>query len=378
MKITQKYYNQIKYLLTAAVLMVAALNGAMPAKALAYGTLNSRSILLSSTANGANNTAYQVSFTTTTANQTVGSVVVKFCANSPIIGDGCSIPAGFDINKATLSLNSISGSITNLSVDTAKSTTNSAVLTRSSGAAAVTAGAVSFTLGNGVTNGISNPTTQNTTFYARILIFAYDSPDVTTVGAPAYESTATDAGGIAMSTATQLNVTAKVQEALTFCVYTQATCGDGGNAVALGDINGVLESTTTTYTSTAKFDVSSNAVAGVTVRLRGDTLKSGTFALDPYGATCGADSIATADERFGLRMSSLGGGMAATAPYNCISGEHGFDLTQTNTLYGQQIANTSGATDVATSTIEFAAKSANTSEAGVYTTTLTLIATATY
>jgi hypothetical protein len=80
-------------------------------------------------------------------------------------------------------------------------------------------------------------------------------------------------------------------------------------------------------------------------------------------------------------MLTLPSGMTSTAPYNCASSHHAFDTNSTNgipSLFGQEIAHTTGASDILTSTIEFAAKSALTSEAGVYTTTLTLIATATY
>lgn len=370
MKFTQKYWQRSVHVAITIVLSVAALSAVVPQTAHAYGLLSNRSIMLSSTANGANNTAYQVSFTTTTNNQNIGSVVVEFCANSPILGDSCSLPDGFNTNYSSLSLTGVSGNITGMSVDTTNSTVNKVVLTRVAGQ--VANGPVTFALGDGVTNGISNPTTYNTTFYARIMTFS------STDGSGDESADSIDAGGIALSTANQLNVTAKVQEALSFCVYTQDTCIDGGNAVALGDVNGVLESTTTTYTSSAKFDVSSNAVSGVSVRLKGDTLKSGSFDISPYGNACTTDSTSSGTERFGLRMSGLGAGVTATAPYNCGSGSHGFDVANTTALYGQEIAKTSGATDVSTSTIELAAKSANTSEAGVYTTTLTLIATATY
>lgn len=367
---TNQKTRQIPYLLVLVVFIFALWNMAIPGIAQGYGLLTGRSIQLSSTASGATNTAYKVDFTTTTNNQTVGSVVVKFCSNSPILGDACAVPTGFDVNKATLTLNNVSGNITGLTIDTLNSTANKVVLTRTAGP--VANGAVSFTLGNGTTNGITNPTNMNTTFYARIMTFA------TTDGSGNESTDSGDAGGIAMSTASQLNVTAKVQEALSFCVYTGLTCVDGGSAVALGDENGVLASTTTTYTSTAKFDVSSNAVSGVSVRLKGDTLKSGSFDIAPYGATCTADSTSSGVEQFGLRMQSLGASVTATAPYNCLAGNHGFDLTNTTALFGQEIAKTAGATDISTSVIEFAAKSANTSEAGVYTTALTLIATATY
>ncbi len=363
-------WKRLQHLLLAVGFFYGSiLSFALP-KAGAFGQVSNRSIQLSSTASGATNTAYQVNFTTVTNNQNIGSVVVKFCSNSPIIGDSCAVPTGFDINKATLTLNNVTGNITGLSIDTLNSTTNIVVLTRTPGP--VANGAVSFTLGNGTTNGITNPANLNTTFYARILTFS------TTDGSGSESADSIDAGGIAMSTANQLNVTAKVQESLRFCVYTGVDCTAGGNAVTLGDANGVLENTTVTYTSTAKFDVSSNAVSGVSIKLKGDTLKSGVFDIAPHGATCTVDSTSSAIEQFGIRMSALGTLATATAPYDCAAGSHGFDLANTTSMFGQQIAKTSGATDLATSTIELAAKAANTSEAGVYTTRLTLIATATY
>lgn len=360
----------------ALAVILATIVTALPARAGAYAQVAARSIQLSSTANAATNVAYKVNFTTVTDNQTVGSVVVEFCDNSPIIGDTCTAGVGFlDSNFASLTVNNITGNITGLTVDTTNSTANRVVLTRT--AAAVANSAVSFTLGNGTTNGFTNPANSNTTFYARVMTFT------NTTGTPPSgdENNATDAGGIALSTASQLFVTAKVQESLEFCVYTDVDCATGGTAVALGDPNGVLASNSTTYTANASFDIASNAVSGVVVRLKGDTLKSGVYSIAAAGAACLLDPTSTATEMFGLRMATLGSGTVATAPYDCISGRHGFDTnatTGTTSMFGQQIANTTGATDTTTSAIEFAAKSANTSEAGVYTTTLTLIATATY
>lgn len=367
------------YLCLSVLFVLNLLVFLSPIRADAYSQVSNRSIMMSSTANGATNVAYQVNFTTVTNNQTVGSVVVQFCANSPIIGDTCSTTPStgsfLNTNFSTLTVNNISGNITGLSVDTTNSTSNTVVLTRSAGT--VANGAVSFTLGNGTTNGITNPTNANLTFYARILTTA--STDGTFPSND--QNNATDAGGIALSTSATLRVTAKVQESLTFCVYTDVDCSTGGTDVALGDANGVLASTSTTYTANASFDVASNAVAGVVVRLKGDVLKSGPFSIDPAGSSCLIDPVSTSTEMFGLRMSTLGSGVTADAPYDCAAGRHGFDnnnSTGTASTFGDAIAHTTGATDIITSTIEFAAKSANTSEAGVYITDLVLIATATY
>jgi hypothetical protein len=364
------------YLCLSLIITLSYLLILVPARADAYSQVSGRSIIMSNTTSAATNVAYQVNFTTVTNNQTIGSVVVEFCDNSPIIGDTCTAGVGFlNTNYASLTVGSIAGNITGLTVDTANSSSNRVVLTRTAGT--VANGAVSFTLGNGTSTGITNPANSNTTFYARIMTFT------NTTGTPpgGDENNATDAGGIAMSTASMLRVTAKVQESLLFCVYTSVDCATGGTAVSLGDLNGVLASNSTTYTANANFDVASNAVSGVAVRIKGDVLKSGAFSIDAAGATCLLDPTSTGTEMFGLRMSTLGTGVTSDAPYNCASGHHGFDTnttTGTKSLFGQQIAHTSGATDVVTSSIEFAAKSANTSEAGVYFTDLVLIATATY
>jgi hypothetical protein len=360
----------------AALMVFSVLAVILPARAHAYNQVSSRSILMSSSAAGATNVAYQVNFTTVTNGQTVGSVVVEACANSPIIGDTCTAPTGFSFNKSTLTVNNVSGNITGLSVDsTSNSTANRIVVTRTSGT--VANGAVSFTLGNGTTNGITNPSSAVGTFYARILVLTTTDGTISSGD----ENDATDAGGVAISTANQLHVTAKVQESLLFCVYTDVDCATGGNDVTLGDANGVLASNSTTYAANANFDVASNAVSGVSIRLKGDTLKSGSFSIDPAGASCILDPSATNTEMFGMRMLTIPTGMTSTAPYNCSANHHAFDnngTTGTTSTFGQELAHTTGASDILSSTIEFAAKSSLTSEAGVYTTTLTLIATATY
>jgi hypothetical protein len=331
---------------------------------------------MSSSASSATNTAYQVGFTTVTNNQTVGSVVIKFCENSPIIGEAqCDLPGGFNTNDSTLTINSQSG--LNLTINTTLSTAQYLVLNRVGGPATFPAGPVSFTLGNGATNGITNPTSSNETFYARILILATANPTLS----PAEETTASDAGGVALSTSNQLNVTAKVQETLVFCVYTQANCAAGGDDIALGNTEGVLDETNMTYTNTANFDLASNALGGVMVRLKGDTLTSGSFTISPHPAACTADSVLTSIEQFGVRISAYGANQVpptAGNEYQCAGGNHAFDVANTNTTYGDELIRTVGATDVSTSTLELAAKAAGTTEAGIYTTTLQLIATATY
>lgn len=339
------------------------------------GQVTSRSIQMSSSAASAANTQYKVTFTLASTSTPIGGVVVDFCMNSPLAGDSCTTTNG--ANASGTSVNSQAG-ISGYAVDGA-STANSVRLTNGT-PATPSPSTVSFVLGNGTSNGITNPTTVGT-FYARIYTYATQSAAQShSVASP---SGYVDYGGVALSTVNQLSITAKVQESLTFNL--------SASSLALGDSNGVLASTASTYTNTVDFNLASNAQGGVSVRMKGDTLKSGSNSITAHGGgtskTCVADVATTSVEQFGMRISVAGSGVSpstntsTSAAYGCSSGQHNFwtDTTDgTLSTYGGLIATTSGATDLSATTMEFAAKAASTTEAGIYTTTLTFIATGVY
>lgn len=373
------------WLLVVAAFALGIVSTVWPNRTNAYGLISNRYIKLSSSEVSATNTIYSVGFNTQSG-ASVGSMVIRFCANNPIIGDTCTAPTGLNTNYASLGNPVSQVGVTNwvLQTGAGTSTANELLFTRASAAAISANTLITFDLGNGSTTGITNPSTTNTTFFARIMLFASNTasmPPVANDDNPPASAGSTDAGGVALSTANVLNVTAKVQEALTFCVYVGANCAAGGTAVNLGDSNNVLAATNTTYTDASpKFDLSSNALAGVIVRLKGDTLTSGAFTITPNGNACVADSTTTSVEQFGVRVVTYGTGQSAPAAgrYDCLAGNHMFDPTVTNTTYGDAFVRTTGATDISTTNFELAAKAANTTEAGVYTTKLQLIATATY
>lgn len=330
--------------------------------------VTSRAITMSSSVASASATSYNVTFTQTSG--TVKGVIVDFCSNSPLIGDTCSAPGTFSVGTPTVNYT------TGLTAGYTASALNSGrtlSLVKAAGDANVTA--VDFTITT-----VTNPAALGT-FYARIFTFpndtGADSPATYTDTAP---GTNYNYGGIALSTANQLVITAKVQESITFCAYTTGSdcSGASGTAIALGDGNGVLANTASTYTNTAKFGLASNAQNGVIVRMKGDTLLSGGNSITSQGSSCTADSSNTTVEQFGLRISTAGAGVTADAPYNCSAGNHALDTANTNTTYGQAIAHTTAGNDESQTTMEFSAKSATSSEAGIYTSTLTFIATGTY
>lgn len=431
--------NRAKKLFVALLLALTGLQSIFAVTRVGAYTLPvNRYIMMSSSANGATDVTYQVGFTTNqnSATASVGGAVIDFCSNSPIIGDTCTAPTGFNINEAGLVLANQSG-ITDFQIES-ETDTNTLILSRTGGPANVnTAVAITIDLGStGGSDGVTNPTTTNATFYARILTFA------TQVGAEEYESddiddadddtgaagngphVVHDAGGVALSTAEQITITAKVQERLTFCVFTvdgsvADTCGTGigstapsGNAVTLGDTTGVLSDQGPFVDINVKYSVqtnaggTSNSITGVAIRVKGGTLKSTPGCAETAGQNCSINAIgntatasAAGTEQFGLcTYQSVGSGLTPSAPYNhadcnlatqtagtatpggASTAQFAFDNNNTDgtvSTYGDVLAvKTAGS--FSTGIIALLGNIAVTTEPGIYISTLTFIATGTF
>lgn len=360
----------------------------------AYNLATNREVRMSNSANGATGVTYKVKFRAATT-ATIESIVVDFCSTTPIIGDTCTTPSGFTIG-GTPSVTLVSGITATWTADDLNSG-RTLTLTKSAGDA-LTAGVtdVEFDI-----TGVANPTTTNASFYARILTFPNDSgADSAANYTDTAPGNATDAGGVAMSTAAQITVTAKVQERIVFCVYTTGTGNNctakSGTAITLGDTNGVLDPSGPYVDKNAKYTITTNASGGAIVRLKGATLVSGGNSIDAIGDTATASALGT--EQFGLCNYETagsgatftystydGGGNCGTTSQTANTGTpggagtatFGLDTTDTATTYGDPIA-TKPAGDYSTVTLALIGNISNTTEAGIYTTTLTFIATGTY
>jgi len=396
-------------LAAAALLLVAAAAPLfVPNQAFAYGLPTERQVKISSSTAGATGVSYEVSFKAATTSVLQG-LVIEICDNSPIIGDTCTTPAGFSWGAASNPQPSFNG--TAQTGWTGAVSAGKFTLTNAAGATSVAAGQlVSFTITTA-----TNPSTSNTTFYGRMLSFA------TSAAATGYTATtpgsSIDAGGTALSTADQITIQAKVQERLTFCIYTSAasascTGNTTTNPVVLGDANGVLSSTSPSISKTAKYNITTNASLGATIRAKGSTLTSGSFTIDPAGAGSATGAqYAAGSEQFGLctyRETGAGAGTSTgLAPTTQYDGENGgtstatscsgstagqgagfsnngfyaFDTTTANSnftsTYGVPIA-TKTAGDFSTGILTFLGGVSNTTEPGIYTSTLTFIATGVY
>jgi len=370
------------YALIAAGLLLSAALPIFLGRASA-ATFGSRSIKMSDSTPSATPVQYDVTVTPQATGNVLG-IVLEFCDNSPIDADAtCTATAGTDVPDVS-----------------------AAALAGWTRDAASTANRVIFTIGSNTwttptpvtlnITGITNPSNVNATgtFYARFYSYTtaaaaigYTTANPSAVGAP------TDFGGFALSTARKLTVTAKVQEKLTFCVFTGVDCAAGGTAIALG-LNGVLDEGLAYHNDSAKFTVYTNAQSGVVVRAKtfaspGHTLTSGTNSITAIGGTAASSNIGT--EQYGFCVKTSGGSVTADSPYNHANcddqagagsytgaAQFALDTAATQTTFGDDVAHSNSATATTTGTLDFLANIGITTEAGIYTHDLGLIATSTF
>jgi hypothetical protein len=336
------------------------------------------------------------------------AVAVSFCSDSPLYTDTCTAPTGMDVSSATINTGVGLGTTWTVHAGATASHFEIDDATGYSGSSDVT-----FEM-----DGITNPSTLGT-FYARIYTYNTDpsdwTNDTTTPG------TVVDFGGVALSTANIVTITAKVQETLTFCVsgsdLTTSDCGsatapdvtlghNGGSGPLVIDSSTVDDNHSTTPTWT---QLSTNATTGAVVRMRASNTSCTNGGLsDDGGTTCGIpgtgatsaaaiqDGATSGNAAFGLfvsdgSLSSGGVGASAAAPaYNdgthtsagnyyygmppATVSTYGSPLFETDATYGGSPA----ACSKVNNQLVFAATAAITTPAGIYSGDETLIATGTF
>jgi hypothetical protein len=406
----EKVRNYIKRIAALAAIAVVIVSGLIPllssqvsASPFPYSLMSGRNIQMSDSNISDSGVSYQIGFTPYSA-VTIKGIVVDFCNTNPLIGETCTPPTGFSITTTPV-VATTGGSNLGLGAGWTAgyivNSTQDSILTliNASGVALSNSTPVIFTLST-----VANPSAPAATFYARIL--DYNS----TGGATSYSSTnpiaggaITDAGGIALSTVSQLTITSKVQEQLIFCIDTNsaANCGAAsGTSILLGDTQDVLSTSGPFVDKTAQYIIQTNASQGANINIKGDTLKYGTSSITATGT--GALSI-NGQNQFGMcTYESSGSNLTPNANYNgtaaggsaCSAGNSSqsantgtpggagtvgwaFNTTNTTGTFGDTIASaTAGAQS--TGTLCFLANVSATTTAGIYTTILTFIATGKY
>lgn len=394
------------YVAIAFILAVAGVaQGLLSTKAYALpvgGQLLNREITMSSSAVSATSTTYRVAFLPYTDNIAVQGIIVDFCegADTPIIGDtNCDIPAGFTVGTPTIDSTPTSTGYTDLGDGdgtwTASALNSGRTLKlENNGTTGVVLDAQNATRYAFTLTTVTNPSTTGT-FYARIILYTSDTGDIDSYTAAAPGSTdATDYGGIALSTAAVINISAKVQETLTFCVsLADPTANCGGTSAPILTLghgaNEVLDDSVTD-TDAAYIQVSTNAQSGINVRMKNSNACGGlsrnggtTCEIAARGATAGAidPGNTPAPAYFGLNVTGGGGTLNGVAPY-ATGGQYGMDNStagnQVTSTYGSLITASTVPMDDVENVLTFAATATVTTPAGLYSANMTIIATGTF
>lgn len=242
------------------------------------------------------------SFTLPTAGA-ISSIQFKYCTNANIdTGGTCTTPNGLLTTSATL------GTQSGVSFTSLVNTTNGApYVTAASPITIVTSGGgqnnvITIQLLT-VTNpdntncyGGTLPESNNCTFFVRISTFA--STDAS--GSPI------DAGTVAASTSTQIQLTGTMPESLIFCTGQTISVNGGGipdcSTATTGNItfNQLFSPTATAYAS-SQMAASTNAGSGYTITVSGATMTSGSNTIAPM-TTLGVSNIGVG--QFGLNLAA--------------------------------------------------------------------------
>ena len=418
---------------TVVTLMISVLLPMIaPAPARAANVTN-RAIHLSDSVAGATDVSYEVEFEIATTG-VVSTLVLQYCDDSPIIGDStCADARSFDWNEAGLVISNQNGTNTTGTIGDAGVTdwvvddstdSNGLVLTTATAASLTAGDIVTFTLGSsGGSDGVTNPTTANSAFYVRIHTYSGGLSTVPCTTGSTCDGAGTDFdfdnaslgnvddGGVALSTASQLNINARVQEVLTFTIGTDAAADDcatlAGDTIDLGVLDsagGINHASVdpSSDTNVGCGEVTTNASGGLQIFYIGDDLKVGSVACsgstdDDGGAASDVDQcinrdsdadagsstvIVGADEQWGIGVSNEGTNAVANITSN-LNAENAYDIDTAEEYSftpnsATQIASSTTVVNQETIEIDAAGTASITTPTGLYSTTLTFIATATF
>lgn len=318
--------------------------------------MTERSIAISSSAASA---SASHTFTYTLSGGTnVASLKFQYCSNSPFLDQPCTVPTGMNADAAVLT--SQNGEV-GFSIDSTNTDGNTIVLTRPV-ASTTTSGQSSYSFSS-----ITNPSIGGQSYFVRIS--AHGSIDGS--GVP------TDQGSVVfVITNGDITIGAYVPPYLVFCVG--KTIGSNCSSASGFDLNMGALNETATATQTTQISGATNVADGYAVYVLGYTLTAGTNVI-PAMASAAASAIGTS--QFGLNARansspSIGqepSGAGTLAPTGGYSTPNNFKYVS-----GDAIAASPTSTDFNTLTISYIANTSKDQPAGVYTTTLTYVATSTF
>jgi hypothetical protein len=286
----------------------------------------------------------------------IGSLAFLYCSNSPLEFLPCTPPAGLDASG--VSLGAQSGN-TGFSVDTADSTANRVVLSRTAGPAIMTAS-------NYVLNNIVNPSTPAQTVYVRLT--SYGSTD----GSGAF----IDKGGVTFAVQAPFTINTVVPPFLKMCVGITVSpdCSSiSGDSIDLG-----ILSSKHANAGQSQFATATNDLNGYTVFAEGNTMTSGNSIISALGSPAASFP---GTPQFGINLRSnlipaIGQdpvGLGTAIPKANYNNPNHFMFSS-----GDAIASSPLTTDYNRMTVSYLVNVPSGQAPGVYATTVTYIAVASF
>lgn len=236
------------------------------------GTFSPRKVTISDSRASATGVTYDFAFTTS-ATTAIKQIDIKFCTQAGAWGDTCTAPTSLSTSSSSRGSDNLAGT-GRTDTQPAANSFRTVVTTPSTQSTQ----AVTFSI-----SGMVNPSTTNTTFYARVITYSDTG------------TTEIDSGTMAFATltTTSIAVTATVLENFTFSI---AGVSSGGT------VNGATTNITTTastipfgtmtpatsYIGAHDVTVTTNAGSGYTVTTKGTTsplLVSGSHNIDEFSGT---------------------------------------------------------------------------------------------
>lgn len=345
-----------RLLVALALVLLLAVVPAFGFKQPAFASgLNNRSLTLGRNIPGLS-TTYLFGFDITDVTS-LGSISFEVCNNSALPQEVCVAPPGFDISSAGLTTQT---GETGFVIDPGSLTNNYLRLTRPS--TVPTLQHVTYSFDN-----VINPTDVNRTFYVRLQ--TYSASDGSGL--------AIEDGAVAASTSGQFAVAAFVPPFLEFCVGISITGNDC--TTASGDLIdfGILSDSAPAL-GTSQINGATNGIGGLAISVIGTTMTSGVNVIDPLNVR--ASSVPGINQ-FGINLRANGSptaglepsGPGTTVPLGDYNVPNEFAFRN-----GDVIANSTLPTDYSTLTITYLVNISSAQPPGVYTSTLTYVASAAF
>lgn len=306
-----------------------------------------RSLTISDPRAGQTNVRYTIGFGVSNPGYVLGSTTLLFCDNSPLIGQPCAAPAGFDISTATITSQT---GVTGFSIAPG-ATANSLLLTRTAAFVSTTYITIEF-------SGVTNPSGIGT-YFGRLQ--TYNTEDAT--------GAAVNEGGVTLSISEPIELQTVVPPFLYLCVGVTIP-----GYLCTGAINSFIDfgelSPRQTRTATSEFIVATNAGDGFVVYVTGTPPTSGNNVIP---AMASRQNSRTGSSQFGLNLRDNTNPDVGVDPLGVGSGIVTTDYASQNEFKyasGDNLVYSNTTTSDKKFTVSYVINVSNQQRPGVYNTTL--------